>query len=77
LSRCTPNVGPPSPVSVSVQGTSSTLDPICQSAQGTGAPAIRIKALVDSFGTAGKLHSICAASYATAMQDVAAMVQAL
>lgn len=64
--------GNETPVSVSVSGTSSSLQESCMTPQGSAYPGIRLKALADALGAYGKFHSICG-PLDPAMQDVATL----
>jgi hypothetical protein len=54
------------------RGMDSNLDlsPVCDTAAGRAAPALRLKAFVDGFGANGSWHSICGADLRAAMQQI-------
>jgi hypothetical protein len=68
-------VGDPTPVSV---GRSSAdgprLEPSCQGEIGFAAPAVRIAALIDEFGEAGLLTTICEPDLSPAAEAIAALI---
>jgi hypothetical protein len=55
--------GPEKPVSTAMTYQNPTLQPSCTSGNGSAVPAIRIKALLDGFGTASFFSSICDTNY--------------
>jgi hypothetical protein len=46
------------------------LVPVCNTEAGTAAPALRLKAFTDAFGSNGSWHSICGADLRGAMQQI-------
>ena len=66
--------GPTNLVEVALNGSFPTLKPSCQSAAGFAVPAIRIKALTDSFGKRGSFHSICTNDFSPALKAVGDLV---
>jgi hypothetical protein len=58
---------PATPYTIRAQDGALDLDPICNTAAGKAAPAIRLKAFVDAFGADGSWHSICGADLSAAM----------
>ena len=78
--------GPTSKVEVGMNGNNPLLKPSCQSAQGKGVPAIRIKALMDGLGDSGYFNegldsaknkvpvNICSSDFGPALRHVGEMV---
>ena len=71
--------GPPTPYSVDVRSTPNQsgvvqpapeIVPSCTSANGSAAPAVRIRELVDAFGVNGTFLSICADDFRPAMTRI-------
>lgn len=51
------------------------LAPVCTSANGEAAPALRLQAFVDAFGARGRVESICAGDFAPALTRIGQLVR--
>jgi hypothetical protein len=70
--------GPVSPFVVTGSGTTLALSASCSPTTTLSIyPAVRLKAVVDAFGTAGSFSSACTSSLATAMQKVGSFATSL
>lgn len=52
------------------------VEPVCNSAGGTAAPAIRIKKFVESFGENGTIDSICSNDFSPALKRIGELIAA-
>lgn len=68
--------GPIAPVNVQPDGQNPALQPSCQTAQHKAVPAIRIKALVDGFGTASFFNTICNSNYGVPLKQLGTLITA-
>ncbi len=66
--------GPAIPVSVMLENGVLALAKSCQSKDTAAAPGIRLKALLDGFGTAAQFSSICAGDYGPPLKALGAVI---
>jgi hypothetical protein len=66
--------GPITPVEVILDGQSPQLKPSCNVNWNNAVPAIRIKALVDAFGSAGFFHVICNQPYGPPLKQLGTII---
>jgi hypothetical protein len=66
--------GPETPVSTAISYQNPELQPSCQSSNGSAVPAIRIKALLDGFGTASFFSSICDTSFGPPLKKLGTQI---
>jgi hypothetical protein len=68
--------GDPDPVAITLDaGGDPELAPSCTSASGTAAPAVRTRAFVDRFGSAGSTAPICGATFDDAFASLASIIK--
>ena len=48
--------------------------PVCETRNGTAAPALRLKQFVDAFGAKGKMVSICQDDFSSAMGQIGELI---